>query len=198
MTGSDIVQGHSLPQPYAGEDWETLTRQADEVFGADLEKGDTLIGVPFLIVRATYRLGDITSPVTKVKGYYVSLDLIVGPAADLARAVRRGRVTEPLSVEPGEHLIINEGGTGAYRQVTEYLESRGQIELPEGPASGAYGISRFDAPLSKWGITGNRKISDDGEILSAEFDIRLYCPRGLRSSEYTNDYTQSGKTRYIA
>lgn len=188
-------------EPYRGESWEELTRGADEAFGAELEKGQLLLGVPFVAVRLTYRPGDFVNPKTGSAGHYVSIDLITGSENELAKGVRRGRIPDPCPVDPGEHLVINEGGTGVYRQTVEYLETRGWVELPDLPKNGEYGESRYDAGLDGWVLPGGSPVefrfTKDGEP-TATVDIRLYCPRGLRSSEYENAYTKTGVTRYIA
>lgn len=189
--------------PYEGESWETLVGQAHEVFGADLEKGNLLIGVPFVIVRMTFRPGDyMRSDIKGKRGDYVSLNVVTGDQASLDKAVRRGRIpVEPCPVDPMEHLLVNEGGTGAYRQSVEYLEATNRIILPEGPQGGSYGECRFDTPVSEWDYPETSRyelrFTPDGDHVVI-FDTRLYCPRGMRVSEYENEYTKEGVTRYLA
>ena len=48
---------YQVPQ-WTGGTWEDLVRDADEVFGADLEEGDNLIGMPFAVVKMTFRPGE--------------------------------------------------------------------------------------------------------------------------------------------
>lgn len=190
-----------VPGVYLGGTWEELAREADEAFGADLEKGDTLIGVPFVIVRATYRPGDYKRPdIKNANGDYVSLDVIIGPRSEIDKGIQRGRIIPPCTVEPGEHLVFNEAGTGVYRQVTEYLESKGRIRLDtDAPAEGRYGVSRYDFPVGSWQVDNYAKVTfADNGAKSLEFDIRLLCPRGLRASDYENEATKTGHTRYIA
>jgi hypothetical protein len=176
--------------------WAEVTREADTVEGADLEKGANLIGVPFCITKAVFREGDFLNQ--GVTGWYVSLEALIAPAREVARAYQRGRIPEgtALSVEPGESIIFNEGGTGVYRQVIAYLEAKGMVKLPDPdkPEGGSWGESRYDAIPSNWpehsGIFG-----PNAEVI---FDIRLLCPRGLRQSEYENEHTKQGVTRYLA
>jgi hypothetical protein len=193
----EVATVSNTPARYHGEDWAELTRDAHEVFGADLEQGEMLIGVPMCLIQATFRRGDFADK-DGVKGFYVSLDTIVAPAEELARAARRKGITP--YVQPGEHLVFNEGGTGVYRQIVAYLESQGRILIKSDlPAEGAYGESRFDITPADWDVdeSANFKTGEDGQLALA-FSIRLLCPRGLRTSEYKNQYTQSGVTRYIA
>lgn len=186
---------------YNGETYEEMQATADTVFGAELEQGNLLIGVPFIAIRLTYRPGEFLNPVTNSAGHYVSIDLITGTEREINKGIRRGRITEPCEVEPGEHLVINEGGTGVYRQTVGYLEAKGWITLPDGPENGAYGESRFDTAIDSWQFPGNSpaelRIGPDGQPV-VTVNIRLECPRGLRKSEYENAYTRSGVTRYIA
>lgn len=207
MTSDELVSRETsaeLPAEYSGESWETMVAQAVEVFGADLEKGLALVGVPFMGIRATIRPGDYKNPATKLNHPYASLDLIVGPQKDIDRAVRRGRVKEDVNVEAGEHLVVNLAGTGAYRQIVQTLEAYGAVTLPLGPEGGQFGGSRFDSLASAWVVnfgdviasTGKDGKPDGGEPTLA-FDLRLYCPRGFRASEYENEYTKEGVTLYI-
>lgn len=179
--------------------WADVTTDADRVDGADLEKGANLIGVPFCITRAVFRKGDFLNQ--GITGWYVSLEAVIAPAVEIARAYRRGRIAEgtALSVEQGENVVFNEGGTGVYRQVVAYLEAKQLITLPEGPEQGKYGESRYDTLPPEWQVTDAAKLALDPESgnPSISFDIRLLCPRGLRSSEYENEYTKQGVTRYL-
>lgn len=201
---TDELERQTEIKPWTGGNWEELTDQADEVFGSDLEKGSSLIGVPFCIIRATFRPGDYMNAITQNKGYYVSLDIVTAPERDFKRAIIRGRI--PIEIhesmpQPEERLVFNEGGTGVYRQIVQYLEAKGRIEigsdLPEG---GAYGESKYDILPPEWtkhdGIVTSDENDDEGPVFT--FDIRLLCPRGLRESSYENDYTKQGVTRYIA
>lgn len=203
MSDEVAVPGPDI-EPWTGGSWEELTAGADEVFGADLEKGASLIGVPMCLISAEFRQGDFANAKTSEAGWYVSLTTIVGPEAEINRAIRRGRIPEEIQgqVEPGERLLFNEGGTGIYRQIVAYLEAKGIIRIDsELPGEGRYGESRYDVLPSQWEIredikNGTLKIGPDG-LRSLYFSLRILCPRGLRSSEYENEYTKQGVTRYI-
>jgi hypothetical protein len=192
-------------QPWTGGSWESLTRDADEVLGADLEQGETLIGVPFCIFSATFREGDYKNAKTGVTGWYVSLYTMVAPEDDIARAIRRKRIPEenlPNVPDPDEKLVINEGGTGVYRQIVAYLEEKGFISITSDlPREGAYGESRYDVLPPEWGYpeNGTHELRfDPAGLPVVSFRVRLLCPRGLRGSDYENEYTKTGRTRYIA
>lgn len=201
---SDIATTGSsfFPARYAGESWVTLAGESREIFGADLEKGDLLIGVPFCAIEFTYRPG-IVNVRTGDMMFYVSIDIITGPSEDIARAIRRGRIPEANAgmIEPGEHLVFNEGGTGVYRQTVAYLEDTGRIQIKgDLPKEGRYGESRYDIPPSKWNVNedGTDFRADDAGNPTLGFPVRILCPRGLRVSNYENEYSKSAVTRYLA
>lgn len=187
-------------RPYQGETYTELVATAAVIPGGDLVKGDLLIGVPFVVTAMTFRTGDYMNAATKVTGAYVTIECVTGDEAAFARALRRGRITEDCPFDPEEQIIFNEGGTGAYREAVETWEKLGWITLPEGPEGGQSGASRFDTPIGKWelraGFPGYVSADGQGEPVY-HAPVRLSCPRGLRVSEYENDFTKEGRTRYF-
>lgn len=189
-------------EPWRGGTWQELIQGADEVTGADLEHGNTLVGVPMCIIRATYRQGDYVSPLTKSPGWYVSLETVIAPENEITKGIRRNRIPEDNQEYAldmaGERLVFNEGGTGVYRQITAYLEAKGLIRIgADLPDDGHYGESRFDVSPAEWEVPdGGVRYGIDG-LPVLDFNLRLMCPRGLRVSEYENEYTKAGVTRYI-
>lgn len=198
MTEDVAIQG--TWQPYAGEAYGDLVATAAVLPGGDLVKGDALTGVPFVTTAMTFRIGDYLSAVTKVRGAYVTVECVTGDARAFSKALRRGRIDENCPIDPDEEIIFNEGGTGAYRQAVHVWEGLGWLKLPDGPDGGPYGESRLDTPLSEWEITDHAVstgVTSEGDrVFSAP--VRLSCPRGLRASEYENEYTKEGRTRYFA
>jgi hypothetical protein len=194
----------TLPEwtPYRGQSWDDLISDAAVASGADLVKGDLLIGVPFVTTSVTFRIGDYADAATRVKGPYANIEIVTADAAAFARAVKRGRIADDHNgFDPGEELIFNEGGTGVYREAVAMWRDLGWIRLPEGEDGGKHGESVLDTPLGEWLIVngGPVVVGADGEgspVYSAP--TRLYCKRGLRVSEYENDYTKEGRTRYFA
>ncbi len=196
------------PAPYMGEGWETFEH---EVSGADFTKGDVLIGVPFGLVQIVIRQGDYRhgrfSKGELIEGTgcgqahpYMYLRAVIGPEHEIQKAVARGRLTEEASklIDPGELLGWIEAGTGAYRQILAFLESQGYVELPEGRPDGAFGESRFDSLPSEWNFhKGDLRYDSDGQPVYTT-NLRLKFPRGLRVSEYDNEYTKEARTRYAA
>lgn len=186
----------SVPDNYNPnvDTWTDLVGQADEALGSELitgEAADKLIGVPLIIYRVTYRDG-IQRQGVKWRDDYVSCEAVIAPMDVLEERARRGRLNlQEISVDADEHIVFNDGSTGIYRQVTQYLAVKNLIELPSPLVTvGGKGESSYDLPRSQW-VAG-------ADAATAGISVRLYCPRGLRYSEYTNDYAPDGsKTRYF-
>jgi hypothetical protein len=191
-------------------DWESLIETADEILGFDLardETADDLVGVPFAITAVTFRPGVLRE---KVRQAYVSCEVRISPKLDLRlinsrrESSRLPRISDldTLAFGPDSHVVFNDGSTGIYRQVVKYLATRGYISLKEPVIeAGAYGESSFDSPPSDWENCQRGELRFDADAFahySASLAPVLFCPRGLRLSLYENDYTQTGKTRYIA
>jgi hypothetical protein len=205
---ANVVESDEIG-PYTGEGWDSFQH---EVSGADFTKGDLLVGVPFGLVEIVIRNGDyrhgrFDKEGTLIDGTgcgkthpYAYMRAVIGPENELQKAVARGRLTEEASklIDPGEQLGWIEAGTGVYRNILAYLESQGYIEFPEGPSLGAFGESKYDSLPAQWGFNkGDLRFGPDGEPVYTA-NLRLRFPRGLRVSEYTNDYTKEGRTRYPA
>ena len=198
------------PVPYGGEGWDTLTSTADQFFGGELEKANALIGVPFVVVRLTYRIGDYMRPTGRFPfsygeetGDYVSADLITAPEEIIEKRRAAGKIAETNRIEPDSHIVLNLSGTGAYRQLAEYLENKARlIVLPEGPDGGEFGNSRYDLPVRLWGIHNSVRVvmdqtTEPPAYVSAQFDIRLHCARGLRTSKYDNAHGKDIESYYL-
>jgi hypothetical protein len=204
---SDIENVPVMPVYQPGEDWETLIDTADEILGYDLAKDETaddLVGVPFLMTRLIFRPGVLRD---KERAAYVSCEVRVGPHLDLRTVNSRREGSrlpklpglDSLAFGPDSHVVFNDGSTGVYRQMVKYLAAKHYITLKDPVIeAGSYGESSFDSPPSGWASVeaGESKFDSDG-FMDYDATIRLYCPRGLRLSTYENDYTQTGKTRYI-
>jgi hypothetical protein len=172
----------------------------DEVEGYDLLKEDalfSLVGVPFMITSVTFRDG-IQSKDRPYRDDYVSLELTVAPPAILTEtadriASRRKTFDLPLigMAHAEEQLVINDGSTGIYRQIMQYLSAKKLIVLPEGETEGEKGETVYDLPRSEW--------EAGADAATSGIDITLRCSRGLRFSEYDNPYgPDKARTWYIA
>ena len=190
----------TVPEPWQGGTWDELTRDAHEVFGADLEKGAQLVGVPFCVVAVTFRPGLMNARTGELM-FYASLDAIVAPDDIITRRLPRipAENQEYARDMAGSHVVFNEGGTGVYRQIIAYLENQGRLTINSDlPREGRSGESRFDLSPREWHVddTAELKLDDAGNP-TLTFAVRLLCPRGLRSSEYENEYSKEATTRYF-
>jgi hypothetical protein len=204
---SDVENVPTMPVYQPGEDWNTLIDSADEILGYDLardETADDLVGVPFLMTRLIFRPGVLRD---KLRAAYVSCEVRIAPHLDIRTVNSRREGSrlpkleslESLAFGPDSHVVFNDGSTGVYRQMVKYLAAKGFITLKDPVIeAGSYGESSFDSPPSGWADvhTGESQFDPDG-FMGFDSAIRLFCPRGLRLSLYENDYTQTGKTRYI-
>jgi hypothetical protein len=195
------------PAPFdPNQSWEVNTRDADKVLGHDLAKEeilDALVGVPFLITRLTFREAD-----TIARGSYVSCEAQLAPKAEMER--RRVDLTK-LPFDPGELVVFNDGSTGVYRQMVAYLQAKGFITLPDPISANGDGprwddkqkkviyACTYDLPPEEWsGVNaGEMRYTPSGK---GEYtvNVRILAKRGIRISEYENDWTKDGKTRYLA
>lgn len=194
------VYNESVNERHAQIALDEWNAPADEVDGYDLLKDDALyqlVGVPFRALKAIFRDG-IQRKGVDYRDDYVSLEVVTAPAGawDYTRINTRRRqmeldATTPIA-KPGEYLVVNDGSTGLYRQIVQYLAAKGFITLPEGEEKGEKGESILDLPRSQW-IDGAEKATEG-------IEINLKCVRGLRFSDYTNTYTGDDKARtwYLA
>lgn len=217
---SELEQVAQEPEAYTGaEDWESLRAQSDEIMGYDLAKDellDALVGIPFLGTSLNFRPGVTRKDNEgKDKKYaYVSVEAVIPPAKELripkinvARSVAElPPITslDDLPFGPDDHVVFNDGSTGIYRQVVQYLAAKQYIQLVrEGDSvvtSGKLGETTYDLPPEDWADikAGHMRFDLDGFGLYS-VHVRLFCPRGLRLSKYTNEYNPDGsKTRYLA
>lgn len=181
-----------------------MVEEAVEVQGNQLVKeelADELVGIPFLITKVTFRRGMKDSENKNRWMAYVSCEAVI---ADKEYLSRRKVNLDDRPFLPSDHIVLNDGSTGIYRQVVAVLESTGYIVLPDGPVQGSKGQSRYDAPPSEWTAV-NVGMTEMGEVGSANegflvytADVRIFAPRGLRLSNYSNDYSAEAKTRYLA
>jgi hypothetical protein len=217
MTDGTDVATILHSSPLTGQDawWE---EEADEVAGNDLVKDEALfalVGVPFRIFELTFRQG-IQQKGVDWRNDYVSAELRVAPATILVRQLprimsrRTGKlITDVRAIaDPGEQLVINDGSTGFYRQAVQYLEAKELITVPDTlPAEGGKNECRYDLPATEFVLSDDgiregkieQRFTPEGESV-AIFRVALNCPRGLRYSDYKNEYTDDDGaiTWYIA
>lgn len=184
--------------------WDEATADASLIVSYDVAKDEyleALIGVDMVITGVTYRPG-------MNNGAYVSLECMLTPAFDLKR-INRARTAngydrleslDEMPWDPGENIIINNGGAGIYRQVTEILAATGAIRLKDPiTPGGKRGESSFDATPNQWDdvITGNMMFDVSGNAVYRNSVIRVRARKGIRVSTYTFD-DRPATTFYIA
>jgi hypothetical protein len=191
VTGEIVEQPKMAVQVYDDENWY-LDKDVDNIEGYDLVKDEALfalVGVPFRITKFTFHEGK-QQPGCAWRNDFVSAELRVFPLAFIEANMARiiSRRTSDLILDrqaiaaPNEFLVINNGGTGFYRQVTEYLDAKGIIEIGGNmPWVGGKNQCRYDLPRSEW--TSGEEVATEG------IDVKFNCVRGLRYSDYTNEYT---------
>ena len=217
MTDGTEVETTAYRSPLTQQDswWD---EEADDVSGHDLIKEKalfSLVGVPFRIDTLTYRVG-IQQKGCEWRNDYVSAELRVAPADIIARqwdrimSRRSGKlITDVRAIaDPAEQLIVNDGSTGFYRQSVEYLEAKELITLPDDlPQDGGKNECRYDLPSSMFTLSA--KAQQDGLVEArftpegdhvVVFRVALRCSRGLRYSDYKNEFTDDDGaiTWYIA
>lgn len=208
---------HGSPLTAADAWWG---EEADVVEGYDLVKDKalfSLVGVPFRIYTLTYRQG-IQQKGCEWRNDYASAELRVAPAQiilhdfDRILSRRTGKlIADPRAIaSPGEQLVVNDGSTGFYRQTVQYLEQKELIRVPEAlPKEGGKNECRYDLPASMWEIAPGAireeiarvYVGPTGEHVTIfELARPLACVRGLRYSDYENQYTDDDGaiTWYIA
>jgi hypothetical protein len=138
---------------------------------------------------------------------YVSCEVRIADQLDLrlinvrreSSRLHRLETLDALAFGPDSHVVFNDGSTGVYRQLVKYLYSKAYIDLKDPVTEvGPYGKSSFDNPPGDWrGTSKGTSAKDANGFTTYVADILLFCPRGLRLSLYDNEYTQTGKTRYL-
>ena len=182
-----------------------LAGTADQVEGNELVKDEILReleGVPFLITHVTFRPSFPSQKNKELWLAYVSCEAVIADEAYLA-SHRKMKNLDGKPFGPGEHIVFNDGSTGIYRQIVDYLDTKGYIVAPQGKKEGPKEESRFDSPPSEWEDVnyGDTRFPVNGGppgFVEYAAEIRLLCPRGLRTSDYQNDFTNDGTTHYIA
>lgn len=200
QTLEDSRQIQPAQPPLWGMSFADLVDGADIAQGGDLLKGEDpkadLIGIPFIITRLVFRDG------TKEKGgtirNYVSVELMT--ADEATYTARKRFMPDKPEFPPNTMLVVNDGSTGVCREMVAYCHEKGFINVGTfDKTGGAMGESPFDRYRTAWVSPVTVADVITGKTPEVTVDVRFYCPRGLRVSEYENDYTASdgAKTYYI-
>lgn len=200
--------------------WSAALEEADAVVTPDLVSGNAakkaLCGIPFLITRLEFRQGvkrlkgDLM--LTKEREYnaYVTVTASIAPATAIrmekVNMLRDQNDLDPLTdlsalpFDIGGEVVINDGSTGIYRQCVEYLEGKALITLGELGVRGkaGRGESVFDQAPYEWGSADGASSSQFSEtgFLECDFRVSVAARKGLRPSDYQNDYNPDGSTTF--
>lgn len=179
-----------------------MLAKADIADGHTLEKDKArLVGIPFLITGVTFREGHKRPDKTRTN--YASVEIMVANADMLRREHARGRITDAqlAGVDPLETLVFNDGSTGILRVLVSYCHAKSYISVPDGPENGESGKSRYDMLRDTWELSDACTVtldSDDNSSIAINLaESPLFCPRGLRASEYDHDDFGESTTYYI-
>jgi hypothetical protein len=184
--------------------------------GATIVSKGWLLGVPHIVTSATF-----WTPKESKQGVrmgMVSLEAVVAGVDILDRQIRLGRVLERLDSDgksetrviksvdelgfyPGERIVYNDESTGIRRMVVQWLHKTELITLPKNPPKG-YDGNPLDMPWTMWDAFAEN--TTQGELVVPRFTklksgnpFLIHAPRGLRVSEYANDFTDEGLTYYF-
>lgn len=213
---SDVTireEGRDLVMPtdndYAMMSYEDLeAMETIRVSGFTIVSKEELLGVPHIATKVTY-----WHPLEGRFGF-VSVEATVASAPVLKRAISRGWVPnvaadDQFRLEPSERIVYNDGGTGIRRQLTELFHGVGVIDVGHEDINDG---SRFDTPWPDWeAFTDTRRQSaeigevpcvwriptDDKRWEGGYKPFVLKADRGLSVSEYSNAYTDDGRTFYL-
>lgn len=164
----------------------------------------TLVGVPMVITRVTYR-----PKAAKTERGFVSVEAVIGDVPHIEQAIRRGWIPNVERVDqfpftPEELIVFNDGSTGIRRQLTILLQSAGLLDIGDRPDGDN---SAFDRDWSAWnayrsGTMQNVGADSEGNPVKIEVpdftDLRIFAPRGLRVSSYTADGIGDATTFYLS
>jgi len=157
--------------------------------GWDLvDNKDHLLGVPFIIVGVTFQMPVADKGRPAGARDYVSCRAIIGGNAELAEAEERGWIPGKLAFKPEERILFNDGSTGIRRDIVKILHTAQLIDVGHEDDPG-----RFDLPWTEWASFS--QAAQQGENVVPEFITNhrgnlftLKARRGLRKSEYSNEY----------
>lgn len=164
-----------------------------QIPGWDLvDNKDQLLGVPFIIVGVTFQMPVADKARPAGKRDYVSCRAVIGDPDDLNEALERGWIpNNALAFKPEERILFNDGSTGIRRDIVKILHTAQLIDVGHEDDP-----NRFDLPWTEWNSFSQS--AQQGENVVPEFITNhrgnlftLRARRGLRKSEYTNEYGDS-------
>jgi hypothetical protein len=145
-----------------------------------VDSKDYLVGVPFIVTAVTYREGYSTP---QGPGDYISIEGVVADKATLESSPTKHYLPAEMGVYPNEPIVVNDGGTGIRRTLTQLFHEIGIIDV--GPE--LEGENRFDRPYQTWASGAERATTGITSDLNGE-PFRYIAVRGLHRSDYDSPY----------
>lgn len=170
-------------------------------FGLVTDK-DLLIGVPHVVVGVTFQMPvkDKAREANNMGGErdYVTLRALVADDVFLREAEERQWIPGGKCAFREQELICyNDGSTGIRRDIVRILDSVGLISIGHENHP-----NRLDLPWTMWDSFSQSAVQ--GENIVPEFTTShtgsmfvLKVGRGLRKSQYSNDYAEDAVTYYL-
>lgn len=185
-----------------------------------LPKGE-LLGVPFTVTAVTFWTPAAAKTPSGYRMGYVTCEATVGNVAMLDRLIKAGRILRridngtgngavdtrvindlnELSFFPGERIVFNDESTGIRRKIVEWLDGLGLVKIPQSHPN--HEGDRLDMPWPLWdSFAESTEQGPKGMVprftrMPNGNPFIIHARRGLRVSEYSNDYTDDGVTYYF-
>jgi hypothetical protein len=172
-----------------------------------------LLGVPFTVTGVTFWMPAADKTPSGYRMGYVSCEATIGDLAVLERQVARGRILErndetrvikdvdDLAFYPGERIVFNDESTGIRRTIVGWLEKFEMAQIPD--THPKHEGNKLDMPWPLWDSFIESTSQGEGVIvprftrMPSGNPFLIRASRGLRVSEYSNDYTPDGLTYYF-
>lgn len=183
----------------------SLLEGATVIQTATLEQDKmSLVGVPMVITRVTYR-----PKAAKTERGFVSVEAVIADEDHIRQAVRRGWIPgverfDEFPFTPEELVVFNDGSTGIRRQLTMMLHSAGVLDIG---AFDAGDNSAFDRDWSEWesfATSTRQNLGEDAQGNTVQIDVpdfpdlRIFAVHGLRVSNYTAAGVGDATTFYLS
>jgi hypothetical protein len=217
-------RSHKVGLDYSSVDIDTLTYEQLQQIPGFMSTGGTpvdkgwLLGVPHIVTAVTFWAPKPTKDGgTRMGG--ITLDATVAGVDALERQIRFRRVLQridsgngqhethivtsldELGFYPGERITYNDESTGIRRSVVKWLIQGGLITL-SAKARSLSETQACDLPWTEWESFAESTLQGSVTVprftrLPSGNPFLIHAPRGLRVSEYSNDYVDEAVTYYF-
>lgn len=183
-----------------------------------VNKGE-LLGVPFTVTAVTFWAPAAAKTPSGYRLGYVSCEATVASIDQLERLISAGRIlrrvengngaadtrvissVDELTFFPGERVVFNDESTGIRRTIVGWLDKLGLAKIPA--THPKHEGNRLDMPWPLWDDfaesteQGPKGVVPRFTRMPNGNPFIIHARRGLRVSEYSNDYTDDGVTYYF-